>query len=65
MGLREMHLDRAQDLPSTSDGVGFWLERHRRMAALDRRDELEEVAVPDDNVVQPTAVDVASLSGER
>ena len=48
-----------------TDGVCIRLERHRRVATFDGRDELEEVAVPNHNVVQATAVDVASLSCQR
>ena len=65
MGLRKMHLDSAQDLASTTDGIGFRLERHRHVAAFDGRDELQEVAVANHNVVQPTTVDLASLAGQR
>lgn len=65
MGLRKMHLDSAQDLTSTSDGIGFRLERHRHVAAFDGRDELEEVAVANHNVGQATAVDVSALSCQR
>ena len=50
---------------SMTDGVGIRLERHRHVAAFDGRDELEEVAVADHNIVYATAVNVASLLGQR
>jgi hypothetical protein len=55
-------VDRTEDLRSMPNGVGVWFECHRHMAAFDGRDELEEVPVPDHDVVQAAAVDVASLA---
>jgi hypothetical protein len=65
MRLRAVGFHCPQDLLSMTDGLGFRLERHRHVAAFDGRNQLEEVAVPNHNVVQATAVDVASLPGQR
>jgi hypothetical protein len=65
MRLSEVPPDGAQDLLSMINGISIRLKCHRHVAACDGHYKLKEVAVADHNVVLPTTVDLASLTGQR